>query len=72
MFDAIYKACRDKFSTRTAELTGNFIILFTDGEDNSSHVWEGEAVDMCATRPHSGIRFRSTVEGTCFSRPADT
>jgi len=47
MFDAIYKACRDKFSTRTAELTGNFIILFTDGEDNSSHVWEGEAVDMC-------------------------
>jgi VWFA-related protein len=47
MFDAIYKACRDKFSTEAASVTGNFILLFTDGEDNSSHVWEGEAVDIC-------------------------
>ena len=47
MFDAIYKACRDKFETETATLSGNFILLFTDGEDNSSRIWEGEAVDMC-------------------------
>jgi VWFA-related protein len=47
MFDAIDKACRDKFSTGAADSTGNFILLFTDGEDNSSHVWEGEAVDTC-------------------------
>jgi VWFA-related protein len=47
MFDAIYKECRDRFSTDTADLTGNSILLFTDGEDNSSRVWEGEAVDMC-------------------------
>jgi Ca-activated chloride channel homolog len=47
MFDAIYKACKDKFSTETADLTGNFILLFTDGEDTSSRVWEGSAVDMC-------------------------
>ena len=47
MFDAIYKSCRDKFSTEAATLSGNFILLFTDGEDNSSRVWEGEAVDMC-------------------------
>jgi Ca-activated chloride channel homolog len=46
MFDAIYKVCRDKFSEETA-LSGNFILLFTDGEDNSSHVWDAEAVDMC-------------------------
>ncbi|HXS75402.1 MAG TPA: hypothetical protein VN753_04435 [Terracidiphilus sp.] len=47
MFDAIYKACGDKFSTELASVTENFILLFTDGEDNSSQVWEGEAVDMC-------------------------
>ena len=47
MFDAIYTSCRDKFATETASLSGNLILLFTDGEDNSSHVWEGEAVDMC-------------------------
>lgn len=47
MFDAIFKACRDKFSSESADLTGNFILLFTDGEDTSSQVWEGEAVDMC-------------------------
>jgi len=47
LFDAVYKACKDKFSTETAELTGNFILLFTDGEDTSSRVWEGAAVDMC-------------------------
>jgi len=47
MFDAIYKACRDKFSPETENLTGNFMLLFTDGEDTASHVWEREAVDMC-------------------------
>lgn len=47
MFDAIYKACRDEFAAETATQSGNFILLFTDGEDNSSRVWEGEAVDMC-------------------------
>lgn len=47
MFDAVYKACRDNFPGEAAALSGNFILLFTDGEDNSSHVWEAEAVDMC-------------------------
>jgi VWFA-related protein len=47
MFDAIYKACREKFGGEAETLSGNFILLFTDGEDNSSRVWEGEAVDMC-------------------------
>lgn len=47
MFDAIYRACKENFSEESAELSGNFILLFTDGDDNSSRVWEGEAVDMC-------------------------
>lgn len=47
LFDAIYRACKEKFATQTAELTGNFILLFTDGEENSSKVWKSQAVDMC-------------------------
>lgn len=47
IFDAIYKACREKFSAEESARSGNFILLFTDGEENSSHVWESEAVDMC-------------------------
>jgi len=47
MFDALYKACKERFSSEAAALSGNFILLFTDGEDNSSHVWESGAVDMC-------------------------
>ena len=47
MFDAIYRACKNKFAGEESAVSGNFILLFTDGEDNSSHVWESEAVDMC-------------------------
>jgi Ca-activated chloride channel homolog len=47
MFDAIYRACKEKFAGDSMAVSGNFILLFTDGEDNSSHVWESEAVDMC-------------------------
>ena len=47
MFDAIYRACKDNFSNDPTMVSGNFVLLFTDGEDNSSHVWEPETVDMC-------------------------
>jgi VWFA-related protein len=47
LFDAVYHACRDRFSQQSDARSGNFILLFTDGEDNSSRVWEPEAVDMC-------------------------
>jgi VWFA-related protein len=47
MYDAVYKACRDRFSSEAPTVSGNFILLFTDGEDNSSHVWESKAVDTC-------------------------
>lgn len=47
LFDAIYVACKEKFAGQGSELTGNFILLFTDGEENSSKLWESQAVDMC-------------------------
>ncbi len=47
LFDAINRACKEKFSGDTSALSGNFILLFTDGEDTSSRVWESQAVDTC-------------------------
>lgn len=47
IYDALYIACRDQWNTKQAQQTGNFIVLFTDGEDNSSHAYLSEAVDMC-------------------------
>ena len=47
LFDAIDRACKEKFSGDTSALSGNFILLFTDGEDTSSRMWESQAVDAC-------------------------
>jgi len=46
IFDSLYIACRDQW-TQQSESPGNFILLFTDGEDNASHAYLSEAVDMC-------------------------
>ena len=46
IFDSLYVACRDQW-TQESDSTGNFILLFTDGEDNASHAYLSEAVDMC-------------------------
>jgi VWFA-related protein len=47
IFDSIYKACRDQWPANTGEVTGNFILLFTDGLDNSSHARISDVIDRC-------------------------
>jgi Ca-activated chloride channel family protein len=47
IFDTLYRACRDQWKPGGDEATGNFILLFTDGEDDASHVYLSEAIDMC-------------------------
>jgi Ca-activated chloride channel homolog len=53
IFDSLYTTCRDQW-TAQSEATGNFILLFTDGEDDASHAYLSEAVDMCQ-RKHVAI-----------------
>jgi Ca-activated chloride channel homolog len=53
IFDSLYTTCRDMWLPRL-ETTGNFILLFTDGEDDASHAYLSEAVDMCQ-RKHVAI-----------------
>jgi VWFA-related protein len=47
IFDTIYRACRDDFATLKGGTTSNFIMLFTDGEDNASHALLSDAIEMC-------------------------
>lgn len=47
IFDSLYTACRDQWKADPDQPTGNFILLFSDGEDDDSHAYLSEAVDMC-------------------------
>jgi Ca-activated chloride channel homolog len=65
IFDALYRACLDQFSHIDNAASGNFILLFSDGEDNASRTTLAQAVDMCqhtntaiyAFRPESKESF---------------
>jgi Ca-activated chloride channel homolog len=47
LFDAIYRTCLSEFGHIDNASSGNFILLFSDGEDNASHTSLKLAVDMC-------------------------
>lgn len=67
IFDAIYRACLNQFGHIDSATSGNFILLFSDGEDNASKISLEQAVDMCqrtntaiyAFRPESKESFSS-------------
>ena len=47
LFDSLYKTCRDQWTSDPAAVTGNFILLFTDGLDNASHARLEDVIDRC-------------------------
>jgi len=47
IFDAVYRACLNQFGRIENAASGNFILLFSDGEDNASRASLKQAVDMC-------------------------
>jgi Ca-activated chloride channel homolog len=72
IFDTVYRACRYQFGGVDHAASGNFILLFSDGEDNASSMGLKDAVDMCqrtntavyAFRAESGSSVGSTGPGT--------
>jgi VWFA-related protein len=66
IFDSLYKTCRDFWSVDHGEVAGNFILLFSDGEDDDSHVYLSEAVDMCQ-RTRTAIYAISNTSKSPFS-----
>ena len=59
IFDAIYAACRYQFGKINHAASGNFILLFSDGEDDSSYLPLKQAVDMCQSTNTSIYAFRA-------------
>ena len=57
MFSAIYQSCLNQFGRINHAASGNFILLFSDGEDNASRTSLKEAVDMCRRTNTPSTRF---------------
>lgn len=67
LFDAVFRACFSEFGKLDHTASGNFILLFSDGEDNASHTSLHEAVDMCQRSNTAVYVFRSTAGAQLFS-----
>ena len=79
IFDTIFRACSNQFGKIDHAASGNFILLFSDGED-ASRVSLKDAVDMCqrsntaiyAFRVDSKISFGSPGPQTLAELAAET
>lgn len=67
MFDAIFRACYSEFGKIDHAASGNFVLLFSDGEDNASHTSLREVVDMCQRSNTAIYAFRSEPKPELFS-----
>jgi VWFA-related protein len=67
IFNAVYQACLNQFGRIDHAASGNFILLFSDGEDNASHADLKQAVDMCQRANTAIYAFR--VESQYSSSP---
>jgi len=47
IFDSLYLVCRDRWNAGHDIVSGNFILLFTDGIDNASHARIDDVIDIC-------------------------
>jgi Ca-activated chloride channel family protein len=80
IFDTIYRACLYQFGRIDHAASGNFILLFSDGEDNASSLSLKEAVDTCqltntaiyAFRTDSNYSFGSTGPRTLTELASET
>ena len=67
LFDALFQACYSEFSKADHAASGNFILLFSDGQDNASLTSLQEAVDMCQHSDTAVYVFRATAGTQLFS-----
>ncbi len=69
IFDAINQACFYQFGKISQLVSGNFILLFSDGEDNASKASLRQAVDMCQRTNTSIYVFRAQSKYTFSTGP---
>jgi VWFA-related protein len=61
LFDTLYAACRYQFGKLDRAASGNFILLFSDGEDDASYLPMQTAVDMCQQSNTAIYVFRTEI-----------
>jgi len=67
IFDAIYATCRYQFGKLPHDTSGNFILLFSDGEDDASYLPLQTAADMCQKTNTAIYVFRADAPSGSFS-----
>ena len=67
MFDTLFRACFNVFGKTDHAASGNFILLFSDGDDNAGHTSLEEVVDICQRANTAIYAFRSEPNPNFFS-----
>lgn len=67
MFDAIFRACFNVFGNIDHATSGNFILLFSDGDDNASRTSLEAVVDICQRANTVIYAFRAEPTPGFFS-----
>jgi VWFA-related protein len=67
LFDTLFRACFSVFGNIDHAASGNFILLFTDGEDNSSHTSLREVVDQCQRTSTAIFVFRAELDSGAYA-----
>jgi Ca-activated chloride channel homolog len=62
IFDTLYDTCRYQFGKLDHAASGNFILLFSDGEDNASDLPMQTAVNMCQQTNTAIYVFRTEAD----------
>jgi Ca-activated chloride channel homolog len=68
IFDTVYRACLYQFGKIDHAASGNFILLFSDGEDNASSLSLKEAVNICQSTNTAIYAFRTDLKSS-FGSP---
>lgn len=67
IFNALYRVCSSEFGVVAPATRGNFILLFSDGEDNAGQTTLENAVTACQHTNTAIYAFRSEVANELFS-----
>jgi VWFA-related protein len=69
IFDAVYRACLNQFGHLGRTDSANFILLFSDGEDNASQGSAKDAIDICQRTNTAIYVFRAQSQESFSEGP---
>jgi len=67
MYDTLYRTCLYDFAKLDHTASGNFILLFSDGEDNASHTSLQDVVNVCQNANTAIYAFRAVANSRSIS-----